>query len=161
MSLHNPPRGGTAVGQLDHLGPVEAAAILCLRLCAGAQDAMDAVQMHCVQALGAEAGGRAAEAIANVLGLLRDHGRRPLAWHAPGCKCVGADEACIAQMVGAACDGDMEDAMLMAVLIVRPDVAPLLTAEAQRLGFALRRIGLRDRFGQAGRGTGGPSARLH
>ena len=71
---------------------------------------------------------------------MKRFGRRPLLRHQIGCACVGADEACFAGLVAAASEGRHEDALMIAVLVVRPDVAPLLVGLAETLGHALRRV---------------------
>jgi hypothetical protein len=132
------PRGGAAVGLLDELGAVEAGAVLCLRLVGGAADASER------QAFDAETGpygGREAmSAIGSLCELCHLYGRRPLMRHHLTCKCLGGDEACIAQVVSAALAGDRDDAMLMATLLVRADLAPSLVSLAERAGVALSRL---------------------
>ncbi|ROU00144.1 hypothetical protein EAT49_12615 [Histidinibacterium lentulum] len=71
------------------------------------------------------------------------HGRRPLMRHGPGCSCLGADEACLATLVEAASEGAREDALLMACLVVRPDMSPMVVADAAVLGLSLQRLVLR------------------
>jgi hypothetical protein len=62
--------------------------------------------------------------------------------HQPRCKCLGADEACFANLVSCATEGDREDAMLIATLMVRPDFAPHLAEAAQVFGLGLKRMAL-------------------
>lgn len=62
--------------------------------------------------------------------------------HALNCNCLGADENCFAQMIGAAADGGREDAIMIASLIVRHDVAPALAALSQTFGLALRQMSM-------------------
>ncbi|CUH75340.1 hypothetical protein [Tropicibacter naphthalenivorans] len=140
MSIHNPPRGGTPVGHITELGPVEAASVVYMRLWTEDAGMRDLMQIEFVHALGAEDGARAADALSQIAGLMATYGRRPLMRHSVGCKCLGADEACFANLIGSACDGAMEDAMLMATLMVRADYAPALASLAQTLGVALRQM---------------------
>ena len=51
------------------------------------------------------------------------HARRPLLGHAPDCPCAGADECVFARFVALAAEGAREDAVLMAALMVRADLA--------------------------------------
>lgn len=60
--------------------------------------------------------------------------------HHVNCKCLGADESCFANFIGYATDGEREDALLMAMTIVRPDIAPMAVEYAQRFGLALRQM---------------------
>ncbi|GGH34195.1 hypothetical protein SAMN05444007_107104 [Cribrihabitans marinus] len=115
--------GGAPVGQLAHLDPLRARAVKCLRTWT------DDPQTR----TGAVA------AMSRICGLCASFGRRPLIRHAPDCAYLGADESCFATLVAAAADGAREDALLMACLIVRPDMAPVLAALAEDLGLALRR----------------------
>ncbi|MEX0316366.1 MAG: hypothetical protein AB3N21_00350 [Ruegeria sp.] len=133
-------RGGAAVGRLADLAPVEAGAVMYLRLWSdGAGGRADAASDFDI-ALGAGAGRAAMTTLDQICSLCVSHGRRPLIRHGLGCSCLGADENCFAQMVGAASEGAREDAMMMAALIVRPDFAPALAALSEQLGLTLRRM---------------------
>jgi hypothetical protein len=65
------------------------------------------------------------------------HARRPLVHHGMSCDCLGADEAVLAQFVRHAARGQREDACLMAMLLVRADVAPLAVSLAEQLGLLI------------------------
>ncbi|ATG46339.1 hypothetical protein CEW89_01400 [Celeribacter ethanolicus] len=65
------------------------------------------------------------------------HARRPLVHHGMSCDCLGADEAVLAQFVCLAARGKREDACLMAMLLVRADVAPLAVSLAEQLGLLI------------------------
>ncbi|SFI89893.1 hypothetical protein [Celeribacter neptunius] len=65
------------------------------------------------------------------------HARRPLCPHAMSCDCLGADEAVLAQFVRLAAKGQREDACLMAMLLIRADVAPLAVSLAEQLGLLI------------------------
>ncbi|SHI58441.1 hypothetical protein [Wenxinia saemankumensis] len=67
------------------------------------------------------------------------HGRRPLACHGAGCPCLGGDEACFARLIELAAGGEQEEALMLAMLLVRADLAPLAVALAQQAALALRR----------------------
>lgn len=140
------PRGGAAVGRLDELGAVEAGAVLCLRLwCAG-----DGAERAAFEAETGPFGGREAlSAIGSLCALCLSYGRRPLMRHHLTCACLGGDEACIAQLVAAALSGDRDDAMMIAVLVVRADMAPTAVQLAERAGAALARLAVT------------PASRLH
>ncbi len=133
-------RGGAAVGRLSDLSPIEAGAVMYLRLWgdgpAGRADAASDFDI----ALGVDHGQAAMLTLDRLCSLCATHGRRQLVRHGLGCACLGADENCFAQMVGAAAEGAREDAMMMASLIVRPDFAPALASLSEDLGFALRRM---------------------
>lgn len=144
MSQANPHRGGAPVGYLAELPEVEERAVMCLR-----RWHTDAWERRRVcsdfgQFLGNEQGLSAVESLEQICELCTRYGRRPLMRHQVDCKCLGADEACFANFIGAAADGEREDAMLMATLLIRHDFAPSLVGLAENLGLALKRISARD-----------------
>lgn len=141
-AAHRTPRGAAPVGHVADLDPIEAGAVRCLRLWCEAEGPQSLVKGDFTASLGPEAGGLAAETFSELCALCVRYGRRPLMHHATGCACVGADEACFARLVGAAGAGEREDAMLIATLLVRPDVAPGLAILAERIGLCLRRAAM-------------------
>lgn len=135
-------RGGAPVGYLAELGPVEAGAIFYFRMwCNGPEERAQA-QSDFAIALGVQDGRAALQALDDLCTACARHGRRPLVRHQVSCGCVGADESCFANFVAAASEGEHEDAMLIATLIVRPDIAPCIVSMAESLGCALRRMAL-------------------
>ena len=50
---------------------------------------------------------------------------------------------CFANFVMTAATGERDDAMLIATLLVRPDVAPVVTSVATEVGLALCQMSLR------------------
>ena len=147
MTRHVNIRGATPVGQLTDLDPMEQAAVLCLRLWSDGPRGQAQIHRDLAEALGPGAGNGAATALDDLCALVACHGRRPLMRHQHGCRCLGGDEACFASLVALAVEGDREDALLMAMLLVRPDIAPPLVAAAQTFGLSLRRMALKARDG--------------
>lgn len=143
MSPIRPPRGAATVGRLTDLDPVEAGAVLYLRLSWNNPDARDALASDFIPLLGPTAGQAAADGFHQIAALCQTHARRPLCPHSLNCACLGADEACFATLVVSASEGAREEALMMALLLVRADVAPMLTGLAQDAGLALRRMTLR------------------
>lgn len=131
-------RGAARVGNLSDLTPVEAGAVLFLRLWADGEG----TQPNKDVAWSPNKGDDLAlwSSLEQIAALCDKHGRRPLVRHSVGCCCLGADENCFAMMVGAAADGAREDAMLLASLMVRADVAPMLAALSEEFGLILRRM---------------------
>nr|WP_171235653.1 hypothetical protein [Ruegeria sp. HKCCA6837] len=158
MSMQS-TRGGATVGHLADLGPVEAGAVMYLRMWSegegGRTDAASDFQI----ALGADCGEAAMQTLESVCSLCAAYGRRPLIRHGLKCACLGADENCFAQMIAAASEGAREDAMMLASLIVRPDFAPALASLSEELGLALRRMTTGFRIPTTGHHT--PWAVLH
>ncbi|PVA09724.1 hypothetical protein DC366_11375 [Pelagivirga sediminicola] len=137
---HN--RGGAPVGQVAHMEGLEAASVLYLRLWCDSAGSRQAVRDDFAQALGPDHGGAAADAWDALMELCTEHCRRPLMRHAVTCRCLGADESCFANFIAAAATGAREDAMLMATLIVRADMAPVFTSLACECGLALKCMAL-------------------
>ncbi len=136
-------RGGAPVGYITELPAVEAASVIYLRLWCSGPDSQAHVWQDFRQALGAQTGRKALQSLKELCGLCASHGRRPLMRHAVNCKCLGADEACFANFIATAAEGAREDAMMIATLLVRPDMAGMITALATDVGLALKRMGLR------------------
>lgn len=143
MSPIGAPRGVAAVGRIAELDPVEAGAVLYMRLCWAAPDALDRMTDDFILLLGSDAGQQAARGFHQLVQLCNGHARRPLCPHALNCACLGGDEACFARMVASAAEGAREDALMMALLLVRADIAPIVTGLAQDAGLSLRRMALR------------------
>lgn len=133
-------RGGAPVGHVAELGPVEAGAVFYLRLWSDGPEAKTQVHNDFATALGASQGLKVLTSFETLCALCARHGRRPLMRHSVNCKCVGADESCFANFIGYASDGAREDAMLMAINLVRPDMAAILVGLAEEFGVALKRM---------------------
>ena len=144
MNAMTPPRrGGAPVGYVTELGPVEAGAVLYLRLWCDGPDAQVQVWHDFANMLGPEHGRKALESFGRLYDLCVRHGRRPLMRHQVTCKCLGADESCFANFIGYASEGEREDALLIAMTIVRPDMAAPLVSLAQEFGLALRQMAIK------------------
>ncbi|MDO9639928.1 MAG: hypothetical protein Q7J44_15425 [Pseudotabrizicola sp.] len=140
MTAHKPHRGGATVGFVTELDAVEAGAVRYLRLWGEGAVAQRHVRTDFASALGVDAGQRALQAFAELCDHCLHYGRRPLVRHQVMCRCLGADEACFANFIAAAAEGDREDAILIATLLVRADMAMCLFDHAATVGHALRRM---------------------
>ncbi len=136
-------RGGVPVGQITDLAPIEAEAVLYLRLWCDSLGTKQQVWTDFARVLGVDEGRRALESFESLCDLCARHGRRPLMRHQVTCKCLGADESCFATLIGYASEGAREDALLIAMTLVRPDMAGVLAGLAEEVGLALRRMTLR------------------
>ena len=143
MTTPAPFRGGAPVGHISDLGPVEAGAILYLRLWSEGADAQSQVWNDFATALGTAQGRKALRSFETLFALCKRHARRPMMRHSVQCSCVGADESCFANFIGYASEGAREDALLIAMNIVRPDVAAMLVGLAEEFGVALKRMALK------------------
>ncbi|WP_424965968.1 hypothetical protein [Dinoroseobacter sp. S375] len=134
--------GGAPIGLVADLDRPAATAVCYLRLWRDGPEARARLWNALASGLGLEDGRRVMSTFEDLVNLCARHGRRPLACHGVNCRCLGADEACFAQFITTATEGDREDAMLIAILLVRPDVAPLIAALAADFGHALKRMHL-------------------
>lgn len=135
-------RGGAPVGFITELGAVEAASVLYLRLWCDGPASQSQMWSDFARELGPVQGRSAMQSFEELCRLCTQHGRRPLMRHSVQCKCLGADESCFANFIATAADGEREDAMLIATLLVRPDVAPLIASLATNFGLALKQMHL-------------------
>lgn len=142
MKMRQEKRGSAPVGYVAELDDIEAASIIYLRLWSDGPDAQAQVWNDFAKCLGPDRGRRAVETFEKLCSLCARHGRRPLMRHAIQCKCIGADESCFANFIATATEGDREDAMLIATLLVRPDVAPLIASLASDFGLAVKQMRL-------------------
>lgn len=143
MTISRPHRGGAPVGFVAELDSVEAGAVLYLRLWCEGPAALQQIRKDFTGSLGPEAGQEALQCFDQLCALCVRHGRRPLMRHEVTCRCLGADEACFANFIATAAEGDREDAILIATLLVRADMAMCLFALAVTFGLALKRISMR------------------
>ncbi len=142
MTRAQEKRGGAPVGFVTELDGIEAASVIYLRLWSDGPEAQNSVWNDFAASLGPDQGNKAIKSFEHLCSLCSQYGRRPLMRHSVSCKCLGSDESCFANFIAAAATGEREDAMLIATLLVRPDVAPLITSLAADFGLALKRMNL-------------------
>ena len=139
MSAEPRHPGAVPVGRLDDLPPLEREVIHCLRLWCAGPDGPGAVCRELSARHGESAGRGLAADFGELVRTMAGHSRRPLMGHAPGCPCAGADECVFARFVALAAEGAREDAVLMAALMVRADLALCLATGAESVGLRLMR----------------------
>ncbi|MEM7073736.1 MAG: hypothetical protein AAGA28_08970 [Pseudomonadota bacterium] len=154
-------RGGAPVGYVAELEPVEAGAVLYLRLWSDGGYAQNQMEEEFMAALGVHQGRQAVKSFDSLCALCAQHGRRPLMRHHLNCKCLGADESCFANFIGYASECEREDALLIAMTLVTPHVAPVLLGLAEDFGLALRRMVTRERGPADRMDKPSPSAMIH
>lgn len=147
MTETSPRRGGAPVGYLSELKDIEASAVLYLRLWCEGPNTQEQVWNDIAGSFGPNHGQAVLEGFEDLCNLIIENGRRPIMHHQVTCKCLGSDKAAFANFIFAAADGDREDAMLIAALLVRSDMAQPLTALAEQFGLALRRMSRVEIFG--------------
>ena len=143
MTVAPEKRGGAPVGYITELDGIEAASVIYLRLWCDGPESRASVWNDFASSLGTDQGRKALKSFKDLCTLCYKHGRRPLMRHSVNCKCLGSDESCFANFIGTAVTGDRDDAMLIATLLIRADMAPLLTSLATDFGLALKRMNLR------------------
>ncbi|AHD10396.1 hypothetical protein [Phaeobacter gallaeciensis] len=134
------PRGGATVGLLTDLPALEAMAVRNLRHWFNGPDSRIALRQDLQAALGPVLGRQAYENFGRLCNFCVTEGRRPLVRHGMTCTCLGADENCFANLVGAAAHGEYEDANLFAALIVQPQQAQRATVLAAKIGLILDQL---------------------
>ncbi|MFK7879849.1 hypothetical protein [Roseobacter sp.] len=142
MKTAQDKRGGTSVGFISELDGIEAATVIYLRLWCDGPESQTQVWNDLAAALGPAHGRKALKSFDELCKTCSRYGRRQLMRHSVTCACLGSDEACFANFIATVVYGDREDAMLIATLLVRPDVAPLITSLASDFGLALKRMSL-------------------
>lgn len=138
MSAQPRNPGGDAVGRLRELPPLDRRVVRCVRLWSGGPSGREALGEELARRHGAGAVGLA-RAIDQLLETTVRYARRPLMGHALDCPCAGSDECVFARFVALAAEGAREEAILIASLIVRADIALGLTALAESVGLGLMR----------------------
>ncbi|WP_010142099.1 hypothetical protein [Oceanicola sp. S124] len=150
-------RGAEPVARITALPFQEALLIGALRARAAGPEAQRQFSTELADLMGASRAAEAEAALDGFLEVTLRHARRPLMRHGLTCACVGADEAVLAHLMTISTSGEREDAMLMACLLVRPDMAPAVVSQARTLGFVL----LRGAPVGTHAAPGGTSATLH
>ena len=135
MSVAARHPGGAPVARLDGLPPLERRVIRCLRLWYAGPEGEPAVRWE----IGRDGAGELARRFGELLDLTAGSARRPMLRHDVDCPCAGADECVFARFVALAAEGAREDAVLMAALMVRPDMALPLATLAEAIGLELAR----------------------
>ncbi len=132
-----PPRGAAPVGQLADLPLLEHSAVLLMRQWCSDEAGRIAIAQDFTDGLGATRSVGAVNALAHLIALMVDHGRRPIMRHQLGCACLGGDESAFAQMVAAASAGDTDDAMAFALTMMPAAIAFEAVQTAEGLGLLI------------------------
>lgn len=135
------PVGTAPVGCVADLPPAEGWWIRAFRQWGGETAALSADMTGRFGAARAE---RILSRFGELMEILSLYARRPLAVQGAGSASLCSDEAVFALLCTTATHGAREDAMMIACLMVRPDVAPIAVSLAQGLGLEVER-GLRAR----------------
>ena len=140
MTPEHHKRGGTAVAVLNGLDPWEAALVLNLRLwCEGPSGQMH-IRNEFDTTLSQTDAVRAWKDFDNLVRRILTTALRPMVRHEVSCNCVGSDECVFAHLVGTASAGHLNDAALIATLLVGPAHAEHIALLAGEVGQCARRI---------------------
>ncbi|MGB3553526.1 MAG: hypothetical protein WBA25_02680 [Jannaschia sp.] len=139
----SPTSGGATVADLRALPSPQALTVLFLRDWCEGPEGRKRVASVLKGALGPAQGSAACEAWDSLIGMLVGEGRRPLMRHDLGCRCVGSDEAVIANLLAVAATGAREDAMLVVSLLLPGDRLIVAAHFAEVAGLAVARADLR------------------
>lgn len=131
-------RGGAPVGFISELPQVDAASVCFLRLWCESAETRHQADEDLYDLLGPRHGPVAVDSLRQMCEVFSQFARRPVMRHHSGCSCLGADEACFANLVSEAATGQREDALMFAMLMVRADFAPVLVGLAEQFGLALQ-----------------------
>ena len=164
MSLHDPldplPNPGAAtVADLQSMDGAQALGVMLFRDWFDGPAGRARVESVFAEAFGPAGGDMARDAWSDLAALLAAGVRRPVMRHAVTCRCVGADEAVVAQVLTLAARGEREDAMLVLSLLVPGDRLLAAMQVAERAGLALLRLTACWRRDH--RAATAPSRRLH
>lgn len=139
MSVQERNPGGSPVSRVAELPPLERLVIRCLRLWSLGAEGQSLLRAELAVRHGPLSAQRLSEEFGELLRISVLHARRPLLGHALDCPCAGADECVFARFVSLAAEGAREDAILIAALLVRADLALALAARAEEIGLGMMR----------------------
>ncbi len=134
---------GFDVGALSELSQLETASVIYLRLWSqgtvGHAEIWD--DLHATLGL---ARGQKILALCEQLFTVCDRlCRRPLVRNSVDHAYISADEASFARLVATAVEGEREEALLIAISLVRPDLAPMLIDLAAQFGLTIKQMHIR------------------
>jgi len=140
MTSAHHERGGATVAALNRMDAWEAALVLNLRLWSEGPVGQMHVRGEFDRALDQANAKRAWEDFDSLLRRIVASASRPMVRHEVGCNCVGSDECVFAHLVGTASAGHLNDAALIATLLVGPAHAEHIAILAGEVGQCARRI---------------------
>lgn len=140
MSVHPKFSGAAPVGSLPDMAPHDVNFIIAFRLWNNGVDGQSMLWNLVASQLGPNRARGTLRNFESLMRLCHSHGRRPLMHHAVTCRCAGSDECCLANFINVAATGAREDALMIAMTILRADMAPCALAMAQQIGLAMKNL---------------------
>lgn len=136
--------GAAPVGVLNRMEAWEANLVLNFRLWCEGPRGQTQVWTEFRNALPGKDAQSECQRFERLVHALINSARRPLMRHDVGCACVGSDECVVVNLVRTASDGFLEDATLIATLLVLPAHAEQVALLAAQVGDCARRIHYRS-----------------
>ncbi len=140
MTLHHRQMAAAPTPSLRQMDDLNACCVIYLRLWCDGPEGRAAVRRDLTNGLGPRRAGTAIEAFETVITLLSQHHQRKLMRYAVDCPCLGADEAAFAQFIATAATGEREEALWLAMDLIRADMAMHLTAAASAFGLRIAQM---------------------
>jgi len=140
MTEHKTMRAVSSVGHLSDLAPWKAELLLNTRLWLSGNSGQSDVWNSYATAFGPQEGRRKLQRFERLLAIIEQNMIRPLAHRRAECAFIGSDEAAFVQLVALACDGDLNEASILAALLVRPSCAEMVAVLAGEVGATKRQI---------------------
>jgi hypothetical protein len=137
MNTHARSPGRVSVGQLSEQPAFEACIVTYLRLWADGEESQIRLQQMLIELCGPTRGVHMTKRWAELVALFAQFHRRSITHHALDYPRLGADEAWFANFMATAATGEREDALMLATLMIRHDIAPMLADLAQQFGLGL------------------------
>lgn len=144
MTAFPRPHSQPSNGRLAGLAALDARLIRHLRHWAEGASGTAKVTADLADCLGPARAARIVQLWAELLDIFDRFGHRPLDILAPDADGVSADEAGFARLVALAAEGNREDAMFAALMMVRADLSPIVTSLATQVGLSVRQSLLMD-----------------
>jgi hypothetical protein len=128
--------------RLASLPPLQQAAIRILRQFLSEDSIHCAMPDRLLSLMEPGRGGRIGHLWADLLSLFDRFAHRPLQISPLDDPIANGDEAGFAAMIALGAEGEREDVMFMALMMVRADVSPIVTSLAVQIGLSLRQASL-------------------
>ena len=144
MTAFPRPHCQPPASRLTGLPALDARLIRQLRLWALGASGTARVATELAACLGPTRAARVMQLWAELMDIFERFGHRPLDILAPETEGVSADEAGFARLVALAAEGNREDAMFAALMMVRADLSPIVTSLATQVGLSVRQALLLD-----------------
>ena len=132
--------GGAAVGKMEYLSLEEYTIISFLRRYCDGEISRQTLKKELIVNLGYSEGEKMFDSLNNLFKSIFNNGRRALIRHKIECDCVGADESCFAQLILRAANNYKEEAVLISLLLMPPDLSAETVSLASEIGTSIKKL---------------------